>query len=240
MLIVHATDLRGDDRSAFIHATALAAASGAKLVTLHAGPPRRVTPDAGALALRWQRAIDYEFRYVQCFDDTAETLLDALHTLQPSLVVLGTHARHGIAALVRGSVGDAVARNLDGPTLVIPNSAVGFVDEAQARSDLKDADPGRDRRRCGPRYGGGTHPRPPAPRSRHRSVHVGKLDGSREARNFPSPAFSSAIVQAARRCEASVIVMPTHGHDGVGDVFGGSHTERVIHETDRPVLTVPW
>jgi nucleotide-binding universal stress UspA family protein len=49
-----------------------------------------------------------------------------------------------------------------------------------------------------------------------------------------------AIVQAGRRCEASLIVMPTHGHDGIGDVLGGSHTERVIREADRPVLAVAF
>jgi nucleotide-binding universal stress UspA family protein len=51
--------------------------------------------------------------------------------------------------------------------------------------------------------------------------------------------LDEAIRQAADRLQSSVIVMPTRGHDSVGDVLVGSHTEHVIRNCNRPVLVVP-
>lgn len=47
------------------------------------------------------------------------------------------------------------------------------------------------------------------------------------------------IPSAAQARHAGLIVMATRGHDGVGDVLFGSHTERVIRESTCPVLSVP-
>jgi nucleotide-binding universal stress UspA family protein len=106
MLIAHATDLTGDDPSAFVHASALAAASSARLITVHGNAPAvgaSALPDAAELATRWGRAISHERRCHECCDDVADTVLDALRELRPELVVLGTHGRHGLAALVRAA-----------------------------------------------------------------------------------------------------------------------------------------
>ncbi len=48
----------------------------------------------------------------------------------------------------------------------------------------------------------------------------------------------SAIVQTAEEIDASVIVMGTHGRSGLNRLMLGSVTERVLHETSRPLLTV--
>lgn len=61
MVIAHAADLTGDDSAAFIHAGALAAASTARLVTVHGNAaPDTVSqlPDATELARRWARPIE--------------------------------------------------------------------------------------------------------------------------------------------------------------------------------------
>lgn len=47
-----------------------------------------------------------------------------------------------------------------------------------------------------------------------------------------------AIVETAERRNADLIVMGTHGRSGLSRVMLGSVTERVLRETDRPVLTV--
>ena len=49
---------------------------------------------------------------------------------------------------------------------------------------------------------------------------------------------SEHIIDAAREFDAGLIVMATHGRTGLGRVFIGSVAERVIHDTDRPVLLV--
>jgi nucleotide-binding universal stress UspA family protein len=52
--------------------------------------------------------------------------------------------------------------------------------------------------------------------------------------NQPVP----AIVNTAAQRNADLIVMGTHGRSGLSRVMLGSVTERVLRETDRPVLTV--
>lgn len=47
-----------------------------------------------------------------------------------------------------------------------------------------------------------------------------------------------AIVQTAKMMEADLVVMGTHGRRGWRRALLGSVTERVLHEIDRPVLTV--
>ncbi len=54
------------------------------------------------------------------------------------------------------------------------------------------------------------------------------------AENQPVP----AILLAAEEKEAGMIVMGTHGRSGMNRLMLGSVTEKVLHETDRPVLTV--
>jgi nucleotide-binding universal stress UspA family protein len=243
MLIAHATDLTGDDEPALVHAAALAAAAGARLVSLHAGPSG-AAPDVATLQTRWGRPIDHEFRRVACWDEVVEPLLEAIASLAPSLVVLGTHARHGVAALVRGSVGEAIARNLRVPALIVPDRGIGFVDAASGHLRVRRilvpvekaaiVAPGVETARW---FAGLVRSESP----RLDLVHAGPLDARLEELGVIRIAgeLEEAIVRAADRLESSLIVMPTRGHDSVGDVVGGSHTEHVIRKAGRPVLVVP-
>jgi nucleotide-binding universal stress UspA family protein len=230
--IVHATDLTGDDVAAFHHAAALAAASGAPLVTLHGtagtADPSRL-PDAAPLAARWGRAIAQERLCHECCDDAADTVLDAIRRIGPRLIVAGTHARHGLAALVAESVAEAVARNAAAPTLIVPNHVRGFVDPATGGIDLQrvlvpaatDEDAARGREAA------------------HALAALAGTSASIEVLHVPGGGIADAIVNAARTRRACAIVMTTRGHDGLGDALFGSHTERVIRDVDCPVLVVP-
>lgn len=249
MLIAHATDLTGDDDAAFVHATALAAAGSALLVTIHGNPVQASVeqlPDATALAARWGRTVRHERRCHECCDDVADTVLDALVDLKPDLVVVGTHGRHGFAALTRGSVGEAIARNLAVPALVVPNPAASFVDRATGAIDLRHilipagnrafALRGLDAARSLVALAGVAdaelellHVGTDDPTLATLGVKLTRADGKLE----------DAILEVARTRQACVIVMPTRGHDGIGDVLLGSHTERVIREAGCPVLSVP-
>jgi len=35
-----------------------------------------------------------------------------------------------------------------------------------------------------------------------------------------------------------LVVMATRGHDSIGDVLRGSHTDRALHQLRRPILSV--
>lgn len=249
MLIAYATDLSGADDSAFVHATALAATGGAQLCTIHGNPEHATAtelPDAAALAARWGRTVSHERRCHECCDEVADTVLDALHGLHPDLVVVGTHARHGFAALVRGSVGQTIARNLDVPVLVVPNGACGFVDAATGEIALTrilipagnpdDARRGIDAARALIALAG-------ARDTELELVHVGDEDPDLATTGVTVTRMhgklEDAILEVARSRRACVIVMTTRGHDSVGDVLLGSHTERVMRNAACPVLSVP-
>ena len=159
--------------------------------------------------------------------------------------MVGTHARHGIATWVRGSVGETIARNLQAPVLVVPNRSRGFVDPHDGTIDLRrilipagraeDARRGAEAARWLARLAGCA--------SELELVHAGAADPALERLGLPiariEGALEDGIVAAARERHACLIVMATRGHDGAGDLLHGSHTERVIREADCPVLSVP-
>lgn len=74
--------------------------------------------------------------------------------------------------------------------------------------------------------------------TRYVQEHVGETVGW-EARVVEDHAVS-AIVRTAERESVDLIVMGTHGRSGIGRFMLGSVTERVLRETNRPVLTVRW
>lgn len=246
MLIAYATDLGPDD--AFVHATALAVSSGARLVTIHGNPDAATPdalPDAAALAARWGRTISQERRCHDCCDDVADTLIDAMLDLHPDLVIVGGHRRHGLAALVHGSVGQAVARNLDVPVLVVPDGARGFVEPSTGAIDMsRIMIPAgtREEARRGLDAARGLVALAGAHDTALEIVHVGdgaplEIPGVTITRLHGN--LEHAILELAAAHRACVIVMATRGHDSVGDILLGSHTERVIRETACPVLSVP-
>jgi len=248
MLIAYATDLSGDDQAAFVHASALAAAGGARLVTLYgdtAGGEAARLPEAAVLAARWGRSIAHEQR--RCAGaGAAGAVLEALGELQPGLVVLGSHGRHGLAALLHGSVGEAIARRIEVPALVVPNHSRGFVDPATGAIELRrivipagDAIEGARGLAAARLFVALAGARD----ARLQILHVGDEDprlaelGVEVTRERGK--LEEAIVDVARAYGASLIAMPTRGHDGIGDALLGSHTERVIREAGCPVLSIP-
>lgn len=244
MLIAHASDLSGDDTSALLHAAALTR-NGARLVTLHAGIEGGVSPRVSELAARWGRPIEHELRRVELDDDVSDSLLEPLQRLGPDIVVVGTHARHGFAAWLRGSIGEAIARNLRVPVLVVPNRSRGFVDPKSGVVDLRrvlvpvgSAADGRmamDAAHLLARLAGSP--------IELGIVHAGAIDPELAGLGLAIQAIEGAlddgIVAAARARDACLIVMATRGHDAAGDVLRGSHTERAIRDAGCPVLSVP-
>jgi nucleotide-binding universal stress UspA family protein len=203
-------------------------------------------PDASELAKRWARPIDHVRICHECCDEVEDTVIDAIHKLNPGLVVLGTHARHGLHALLHASVGEAIARNLTVPALIVPNHSRGFVDAATGAIDLH---------RILIPAGDATQARRGLAAARNLLALVGVADAELEIVHVgdDDPAIAeldvpitrtrgdleTAIALVAKDRRACLIVMPTRGHDSVGDVLLGSHTEHVIRTADCPILSVP-
>jgi len=235
-------------------AAALAVASGARLVTVHATVGSEggfVSPSLGALLSSWGRTIEHVPMIHACCDDVTDTVLDALQRVAPELVVAGTHGRSGWRQLFSSSVAEGIARNTSVPTLVVPRGgrdlvgARGAIDLRRLLVPAGDVLATRTALRAAAwmadlagvkdvdvvllHVDDGTPP-----------PDVGDPPvGLRLTRRTVGGPLERAIIETSREMDACAVVMATRGRDGVVDAFAGSHTERVIRQALCPVLSVP-
>ena len=121
----------------------------------------------------------------------------------------------------KGPVQEQIVRNLDVPALIVPDEARGFVadtGELQLRQILI---PARD----------ASTARTAGDAARGLLASIGTT-APIEVTDVPL----AAVI--ARAPEVSLIVMASHGHDGVADVLLGSPAERVLRDARCPVLCV--
>ena len=255
--IVHVSDLTEHDDHAFELAVVLAASFDARLVTVHAarmGEPTRPMPSPAAVIERigWPKGpAAYEgIRHV-CCDDPVDTTLDALRTLAPDLVVLGTSQKQGMQRFLAGSVSEAMLRNCTAPTIVVPHGDGNLLDgnhdlalrrivlpagdaacleaSAHALCSLLDglvlpAEP------LGVvlHFGDGTAPELTAP-----------CEGVQwQVEHHPGKTVEGVLTFLDER-GADLVVMATRGHDSFLDAVRGTHTERVLRHSTCPMLIVP-
>jgi sulfur dioxygenase len=253
--IAFATSLDPAEEGAFVSATALAVAYGGKLVTVHASDSASTSaelPRPEDLARRWGHELRHEPLVHTCFEDVTDTLLDALQRVQPDLVVCGSRQRGGLAQVVTASFAESVARNVEVPTLVVPLLCAGLADGRTGSLQLRrivvpvgDAESLRVGLAAVDWLLRGLEG------SRPEVTVLAIEDGARPPLNLQLPAgvtlrreprrgsLEESIERAAAELEASLLVMATHGHDGVVDALLGSRTERVLRASHCPVLIVP-
>lgn len=239
------------------HAIALAAATGARLVDVHAATSAHDEPSPGRPAherlAAWGRAdetIEEEVIVHRCCDDPVDTVLDALKRVRPDLVVVGTEQRRGWQRVFGESRAEVITANLDVPVLVVPRTAEGFVgprgEVGLSRVIIPCGDPVAGRAALDHAFAlveaagvtdGVTFV----------LLHVGEG----EPPDLDHPAVSCVRVErehldgdvdgtlAAAAEGASLVVMATRGHDSLYDELMGSHTERVMRLVHCPLLSVP-
>jgi nucleotide-binding universal stress UspA family protein len=260
--IVHATDLAPDGGVAFAHGVALARDARATLISLHANPSAQVgahdLPEAADLLATWAErggaggTVQHERRTHTCCDDPVDTLLDALRTVQPDLLVVSTHRMSGFRRLMKGSVSEAIALNATCPTLFLPIGGQGFIDDRGALTIHAALIPIGSTESAQRAIAGVTD-------LAHRCgitqlaihlLHVG--DGAVfEHLTLPDDArwqwhahhatgdLSQVIRQTREAVNANLVVMATEGHNSVSDFFRGSHTEQLIRVSECPVMSIP-
>lgn len=254
--IAHVTDLQDHDQNAFELAVVLASTFEARLFTVHAaraGEESRPMPSAADVVERlgWPRGpAAYEgIRHV-CCDDPVDTTLDALRTLQPDLIVMGTAQKDGMHRFLAGSVSEAVLRNCTAPTLIVPHGAGNLLD---ANNDLRirhvvlpAGDPACleaaahalcslvDGMVIDSPFGVVLHfgdSEPPALDPPCEGVQW-------QVENHPGKPVDGVLTFVNER-GADLVVMATRGHDSFQDAVFGSHTERVLRSVGCPMLVVP-
>lgn len=167
------------------------------------------------------------------------------------LVVVGSETRDGVGRWLHPSIAESVARETHLPTLFLPVGGHGFVEAEDGAVRLRnilipvDRAPdagnavamardladmlGADQALFHLLHVGGDWPPtaiPPALETR-----VRKIEGA--------GSVVERIIDTATVLDADLIVMATHGHDGILDALRGSTTEQVLRRTGRALLAVP-
>lgn len=225
MTIVLATDSTGANAAAVRHAVALANGAADRLVSLHIGlPSPLLETEVANLASHARRPLDHVVQVVDEDDDVGELLIAAIRALRPTLVVVGTGARHGVAAVVRPSIAELLVRSLEVPVLVVPNHVAGFIGPDGVAAVRRVVIPSR---------------KPvDARRAQGAACFVIGLLGDAQAELIETAAPLADVLDGIGR-DADMISMCTHGHDGLADVLLGSATDRTIRAAMCPVLCVP-
>lgn len=179
---------------------------------------------------------------------------EELRQMRPDLLLVGTHRRRGLAALLHGSVGAAIARRAKAPTLFLGLGEPGFLDLATGELRLRrmlvpvgqDLDLDQAVEHCAawlPRLGAGPF--------EIRLVHIGApltspvpapppgLQARIELHSRNEGDLVAGVLAAAQEGASDLILMASHGRDSWLDALVGSKTEELIRWTDRPVLVLP-
>jgi nucleotide-binding universal stress UspA family protein len=166
------------------------------------------------------------------------------------LIVLATHGRDGVAHWLHGSIAEELSRTAKLPTLFVPPTARGFVDQNTGKVYLSRVLVPVD------------HSPSPAgaigtirefvnsmeeQAAKIELLHVGESeplirwvsDGPITPVALRSGDVVGTILQAAEEQQADLIAMPTAGHQDFLDAVRGSTSERVLRRAPCPVLAIP-
>ena len=126
-LVLAAVDFSKPARGAFEYALALSKRHGAELVVVHAVPPsqpfRWHARERLALTAELRHRAELanvEFKERLQHGDPAEIIVLHARSLQPDVIVMGTHQRRGIDRFRVGSVAERVAAKVTAPVLLVP------------------------------------------------------------------------------------------------------------------------
>lgn len=266
--IVHPTDFSDISVEAFAHALRIALVMRSKLYLVHIAESDNADEDDGFPHVR--HALE-QWHMLNANETPAEVgnklgikvakialkpqdplrgLLRFLDHHPSDLIVLSTHGRDGVAHWLQGSIAETLSRTARLPTLFVPPTACGFVEQSNGALHLSRVLVPVD------------HSPPPSQAlgiiqefiklmnqqaATIELMHVGETEPSiRRAADgalVPVTKWSgdvvSAILKAAEEQLADLIAMPTAGHHGFLDAMRGSTTERVLRHAPCPVLAVP-
>ncbi|MCB9598031.1 MAG: universal stress protein [Sandaracinaceae bacterium] len=245
------------DRLAHHHAVALAAASGSKLLSVHAddGSPDRTPPERASEVLRrWGRdpaSVEHELRVHESATDPVEVVLALLEQVEPDLVVLGTAQHRGSLRAMLESRAEAIAAHVEVPALIVPTEGRAFVDEQGDVKLSRVVVPSGDPAAMAAAVERATWM---VDLARAKAVEAELLHVAVSGRSAPELTLpdhprvkwtrrerggplEESIADEAKT--ADLIVMATRGHDSLFDWLFGTHTERVLRKLDCPLLLVP-
>lgn len=257
--ILHPTSLRDEDLTSFQHATALAAAANARLVSFHAAPDGGDVdlPDANLALEAWGSASRVEQQRITRLyaDDLTESMLFAASEAKPDLIVATTHLRPEWQRWMREGIPETVAHLTHIPLLYLPIGGHGIIDPATGRFTLRHiiiAAESAEVAMLATRWaawlmqlvgGAGVvtilHVGDPA--ALHTTI-MPEIPGWQWAIASATPgqlSLEEHIARAVDHERDALLIMPTRSRDSLGDALFGTHTERVLHRIHAPLLSIP-
>ncbi len=262
--ILHPTDFAPGGASALAHATAIAMKTHGRLTLLHirgadeAGPTRNGLGPLNDLLVRWRKLAPHE-RFADlrsrlgfsaaCLDVPARSVSEGVaehfadHPVE--LAVLTTYPRSGLSYWFAGSTSRRALRQADTMILFLREGQRGFVDaqtgEIRIRRALIPIDgriPVGDAVARALRLIDAL-----GPEVEKKMLHVGEQAPPDAPKGIPlqlaSGPVAEAILGAATRFKADLIVMPTAGKRGLLAAFRNSVSAQILEDARWPVLSVP-
>lgn len=267
--IFHPTDLSAGGEAAFLHALRLAVDLRASLTVMHVAADKGTSledlPTVRATLTRWGLLHGVEDteglkklgvgvrKVISSSGDPVGSCSRYMAEHAVDLIVLGTHQEGGRMAWLRERVAEPMAREAKRPALLVPHGNPGFLDPATGQVRLRHilvpvvADPSpvnalawvhRSAEALGVAPVGIT------------LLHIGEAKDAHGLRKMVKDTDTArlevrqgpvveTILEEAVRTKASLVVMPTKGHDGFLDALRGSTTERVLRAVPCPLLAIP-
>lgn len=269
--ILHPTDFSAGSSLALAHALRLAVSNRCRLDLLHVGKEGDDNldefPSVREMLTQWglvpENASRSDVRHlgvnvgkVVCTEGKVPQAIDSYCQQKPvDLIVLSTAGRHGLAAWLRPSTAEQIAKQVAQssiPTLFVPESSQGCVSQETGEVALKhilvpvdhtpSAQKAVDRALVALSRFGGEH-------SDLTLLHVGKAEDFPQI-ELPEGNFkihriarqgdaAAEILTTAKEIQASAIVMVTAGSEGILDVLRGTTTDQVLRHAECPLLAVP-
>ena len=267
--VVHPTDFSDLSGVAFTHALRIALATRSQLhllhVTQHDPGGALAFPQVRRLLAQWgvsdendppweianKLGIEVQNSNVMA-QSPSQGIVGFLRRNPCDLIVVATHGTDGVEHWLRGSVSEAMSRQVSVPTLFIAPGARAFVSQVTGHSHLRralvpiDFSPEPRRAIEFVRFIGRVLTG--ADIELH-LLHVGRSAPPVRAASSSSLSLPpvmlrdgnvvGSILDAAIEFDVDVIAMATAGHRNILDVLRGSTTERVIRHAPCTVFAVP-
>jgi len=267
--VFHPSDFTPASYVAFAHALKAALSAKATLTVLHvsrdSGEQWTDFPGTREVLERWGLlpknsyrsavlSLGINVKKVQAFhSDPVESVTSYLAQHNADLIVLATDQNKGMVQWLSKSVATSVARQSHLMTLFIPKGVDGFVSMKDGSISLNNilipvasAPPAQPAIHAAVRMAS----RLQCASGVFTLLHVGEqgdmpdvdcpeLPGCRWNKVTNSGEVIDVIHQVARETKADLLVMSTEGRNGFLDALRGSHSERVLRQSQCPVLAIP-
>lgn len=267
--VLHPTDFSEGSRVAFHHALKIALLAKSKLTLLHVSPGKKddwmdfpgvretleqwgILPKNSPRSAVPQLGIDVR-KVIAHQSDPVKTVLHYLNENFTDLIVIATHQHEGSMRWLKHSVAEPVSRQAAQLTLFIPGNHTGFVSADDGSVSLKNiVIPIAATPRAQPaveaaiRFAKGLG----CSEGTFTLLHVGNADETPAIHCPEVPGWQwkkvtktgdviQGILDTSSAVAADLMVMTTDGRHGFLDALRGSHSERLLHHAQAPLLTLP-